>query len=136
MLRRDLTPPLYLPMADRDGQLSVLREAALAREMHEAGILGMKYLYMGQFEPPSYTRERLTEILIGFYIHSCPKMRYKGDYSPSYLLDPEDYTWAPLDACRLLLDRYHYPCFTRPERSLDMPATSPGTFCIAHELST
>jgi arginyl-tRNA--protein-N-Asp/Glu arginylyltransferase len=24
----------------------------------------------------------------GFYIYSCQKMRYKGDYSPSYLVDP------------------------------------------------
>jgi len=25
---------------------------------------------------------------LGFYIHSCPKMRYKAQYSPSDLLDP------------------------------------------------
>lgn len=55
-------------------------------------------------------------------------MRYKGDYSPSYLVDPEDYTWAPLDKCRPLLDKYHYACFTHPERSLEAPATSPGAF--------
>ncbi|EIW61258.1 arginyltransferase [Trametes versicolor FP-101664 SS1] len=90
------------------GKLSALREAALAREMHKAGVPDMKYLYMG------------------FYIHSCPKMRYKGDYSPSYLVDPEDYSWAPLDKCRPLLDKYHYACFTHPERSLEAPATSPG----------
>lgn len=24
----------------------------------------------------------------GFYIYSCPKMRYKGEYAPSYLADP------------------------------------------------
>lgn len=53
-------------------------------------------------------------------------MRYKGDYSPSYLVDPEDYSWAPLDKCRPLLDKYHYACFTHPERSLEIPATSPG----------
>ena len=26
--------------------------------------------------------------VLGFYIYSCPKMRYKGEYSPSYLADP------------------------------------------------
>lgn len=33
----------------------------------------------------------------GFYIHSCPKMRYKIDYSPQYILDPEILSWDPLD---------------------------------------
>jgi len=28
------------------------------------------------------------QLVAGYYIHSCQKMRYKGDYSPSYLLDP------------------------------------------------
>lgn len=35
---------------------------------------------------------RLTRVLPspvpGFYIHTCPKMRYKADYQPSFLLDP------------------------------------------------
>ncbi|KAF4982793.1 hypothetical protein FZEAL_1645 [Fusarium zealandicum] len=33
----------------------------------------------------------------GFYIHSCPKMRYKIDYSPQFILDPNSLTWDPLD---------------------------------------
>ncbi|KAI0650632.1 arginine-tRNA-protein transferase [Trametes meyenii] len=90
------------------GKLSALREAALAREMHEAGVQGMKYLYMG------------------FYIHTCQKMRYKGEYSPSYLADPEEYTWFPLNKCRPLLDKYHYACFSHPEQSLEAPAPQGG----------
>ncbi|KAI9000901.1 arginine-tRNA-protein transferase [Trametes punicea] len=90
------------------GKLSALREAALAREIHEAGVPGMKYLYMG------------------FYIQSCPKMRYKADYAPSYLADPEDYTWFPLERCRPLLEQYHYACFAHPEHSLKEPSSSPG----------
>ena len=46
----------------------------------------MRYLYMGE-----YFYGRLisgTECHIGFYIQSCQKMRYKGEYAPSYLLDP------------------------------------------------
>ncbi|KIN92627.1 hypothetical protein M404DRAFT_36900 [Pisolithus tinctorius Marx 270] len=49
-------------------------------------------------------------------------MRYKGDYSPSYLADPEDYTWHPLESCIPLLNRYHYATFTHPEHSLESPA--------------
>jgi arginine-tRNA-protein transferase len=34
---------------------------------------------------------------MGFYIHSCAKMRYKGDYRPQYVLDPESYEWNLFD---------------------------------------
>ncbi|XP_050094260.1 arginyl-tRNA--protein transferase 1 isoform X2 [Anopheles aquasalis] len=40
----------------------------------------------------------LTNYYMGFYIHSCPKMRYKGNLQPSYLLCPEVYSWHCLDA--------------------------------------
>ncbi|PTB36751.1 hypothetical protein M441DRAFT_150291 [Trichoderma asperellum CBS 433.97] len=33
----------------------------------------------------------------GFYIHSCPKMRYKIDYGPQYILDPDTLEWRFLD---------------------------------------
>jgi arginine-tRNA-protein transferase len=56
------------------GKLGALREIALAREE------GYRWWYAG------------------FYIHSCTKMRYKGDYSPQFMLDPETYAWNPLDA--------------------------------------
>jgi len=88
------------------GKLSALREAALAREIREAGVSTMNSLYMG------------------FYIHSCPKMRYKGDYSPSYLLDPEDYTWFPLKTCTEALSKHRYVCFARPNESC--PDEDPG----------
>ncbi|TXT07233.1 hypothetical protein VHUM_03403 [Vanrija humicola] len=52
------------------GKLSALFEIALAREMAAAGADGLKWLYMG------------------YWIADCAKMRYKGDYAPSYLLDP------------------------------------------------
>ncbi|KZP07151.1 hypothetical protein FIBSPDRAFT_1053153 [Athelia psychrophila] len=85
------------------GKLSALREVCLAKEMQEAGAPDMSALYMG------------------FYIHSCPKMRYKGEYSPSYLADPEDYTWHPLDVCSKLLDKHRYACFSHPEHSIEGP---------------
>jgi len=70
-------------------------------------------------------------------------MKYKGDYSPSYLADPvsiylyckchecpshgrdtnqEEYTWHPLEVCTTLLDKYHYATFAHPEHSLRAPA--------------
>ncbi|KAF2749192.1 arginine-tRNA-protein transferase 1 [Sporormia fimetaria CBS 119925] len=55
------------------GKLSALREAALALEH------GYGYYYMG------------------FYIHSCPKMRYKATYMPQQILDPESNEWNPFD---------------------------------------
>ncbi|KAF4337868.1 arginine-tRNA transferase [Fusarium beomiforme] len=42
----------------------------------------------------------------GYYIHSCPKMWYKIDYSPQYVLDPVSLKWDPLDRTVLdLLDK-------------------------------
>eukprot|EP00761_Pharyngomonas_kirbyi_P006913 gb/GECH01006922.1/.p1 GENE.gb/GECH01006922.1/~~gb/GECH01006922.1/.p1 ORF type:complete len:573 (+),score=153.54 gb/GECH01006922.1/:1-1719(+) len=42
---------------------------------------------------------------MGYYIHSCPKMRYKAEYSPSDLLCPTTFRWVSFDAVRPLLDR-------------------------------
>ncbi|TVY88598.1 Arginyl-tRNA--protein transferase [Lachnellula willkommii] len=55
------------------GKIGALREIALAQER------GYKWWYAG------------------FYIHNCVKMRYKGDYSPQYMLDSESYDWNLLD---------------------------------------
>nr|CAG4641695.1 EOG090X06AF [Eurycercus lamellatus] len=45
---------------------------------------------------------------LGYYIHTCPKMAYKGQYKPSYLLCPETYTWQPISRCIPKLDRDKY----------------------------
>ncbi|PKS09759.1 hypothetical protein jhhlp_004380 [Lomentospora prolificans] len=67
------------------GKLGALREIALAKEE------GYKWWYPG------------------FYIHNCPKMRYKIDYSPQFILDPETLAWEPLDAQVLkILDKDAY----------------------------
>lgn len=68
-------------------QLSALRELSLAREIHEAGIPDMRYLYMGK-SPGASSVLMTLKPPIGFYIQSCQKMKYKGEYAPSYLLDP------------------------------------------------
>lgn len=55
------------------GKLSALREAALTLEGEH------QYYYMG------------------YYIHSCQKMRYKAEFKPQYILDLETMQWNLLD---------------------------------------
>ncbi|RVD82272.1 uncharacterized protein DFL_006704 [Arthrobotrys flagrans] len=74
------------------GKLSAVREIALAEEG------GYEYYYMG------------------YYIHSCPKMRYKCEYQPAEILDPECYDWHSFDdAFRSILDSkpYYSPSLER-----------------------
>lgn len=53
--------------------------------------------------------DTLSAYYMGFYIHSCPKMRYKGKLQPSFLLCPETYTWHALnDEVRRKLDKSKY----------------------------
>jgi arginine-tRNA-protein transferase len=83
------------------GKLSALREAALALEG------GYEYYYMG------------------YYIHSCTKMKYKGDYKTQHILDPETYEWHPLDdELRSLLDKKAYVSMSRERRTKDLGTAS------------
>ncbi|CAM9122467.1 unnamed protein product, partial [Hapterophycus canaliculatus] len=71
------------------GKLTALKETDFVREAHAI-------------------RPALRDYYMGFYIHSCPKMSYKGSYSPSSLLCPERLTWVPLELCRPVLDVHKY----------------------------
>ncbi|KAF2107354.1 3-oxo-5-alpha-steroid 4-dehydrogenase-domain-containing protein [Lophiotrema nucula] len=85
------------------GKLSALTEASLALEGD------YQYYYMG------------------FYIHSCAKMRYKGEYRPSYILDPETYDWNPLDGeVRQLLDKKKYVSLARERKRATSKANVEG----------
>ena len=42
--------------------------------------------------------------VMGFYIHSCPKMTYKARFKPSELLCDQRHCWVPLEAVRGALD--------------------------------
>lgn len=55
---------------------------------------------------------------MGFYIHSCVKMRYKGEYKPSELLCCKTYQWFPLSECIPLLEEYKFTPFAQPFRDL------------------
>lgn len=52
---------------------------------------------------------------MGFYIHSCQKMRYKAKFQPSYLLCPLRYTWHAIDECIKELDKKKYSVFNKSE---------------------
>ena len=64
---------------------------------------------------------------MGYYIHSCPKMRYKGKFNPSYLLCPEAKTWWKLKDVVSNLDLSKY-CRLDP----DLNKKDEGAENIAH----
>lgn len=59
------------------GTIAAMREALLVRELRARGGPWAKMQYY----------------LLGYYVHTCTKMRYKADYRPSELLDQQDGTW-------------------------------------------
>ncbi|KAF4428375.1 arginine-tRNA-protein transferase [Fusarium austroafricanum] len=64
----------------------------------------------------------------GYYIHSCPKMWYKIDYSPQFVLDPVSLTWDSLDRTVLdLLDKKPFVSLSieREQASCEDAKTSP-----------
>lgn len=57
---------------------------------------------------------------LGYYIHSCPKMRYKAQYEPSQLLCPETSTWVPYVQVKPKLDQHKYCKFASDDTPLDV----------------
>nr|XP_028585885.1 arginyl-tRNA--protein transferase 1 isoform X2 [Podarcis muralis] len=90
------------------GVYSALREIAFTRQLHEKAS-DLCYYYMG------------------FYIHSCPKMRYKGQYRPSDLLCPETYIWVPTEQCLPSLEHSKYCRFNQ---DLKADLTSLSLTCL------
>ena len=89
------------------GTLSTLMEMMFVRNLHK------------------YWSRQITNYYMGFYIHSCPKMRYKGQYEPSWLLCPETYEWIDIKSCTPLLDQVKYTRFNvtseRPDEATIVP---------------
>ena len=53
-----------------------------------------------------------TYYYMGFYIHTCEKMKYKAEFSPSELLCPITYTWYDYNSiCKPLLDIHVFTGF-------------------------
>ena len=69
------------------GKYTALQEIDLCRT------LGLRFYYMG------------------FYIHSCEKMRYKGEYQPSELMCPTSLEWYPLKNCIPLIEKHKFTPF-------------------------
>ncbi|XP_071375736.1 arginyl-tRNA--protein transferase 1 isoform X3 [Centroberyx affinis] len=76
------------------GSYSALREIAFTRQLQKQS-------------------SKLSYYYLGFYIHSCPKMRYKGQYQPSDLLCPETYVWVPIERCIPHLESARYARFNQ-----------------------
>ena len=72
------------------GVYTALRELEMTRQMYVKEPQDFRYYCMG------------------YYVHQCPKMRYKGQYCPSYLLCPESYQFIPIETCRAKLDANRY----------------------------
>ena len=47
----------------------------------------------------NHSSESFKYYYLGFYINSCQKMRYKGEYLPSELLCPKNYVWVDIQKC-------------------------------------
>jgi arginine-tRNA-protein transferase len=69
------------------GTLTSLFEIAFVRNLQREKLPSLKFYYMG------------------YYIHSCPKMRYKAKYHPSWLVCPVTYEWIPVNQAMPLLDK-------------------------------
>lgn len=71
------------------GVYSALTELAAVRKFHKTDP-SFHYYYMG------------------YYVHSCQKMKYKGQYTPSFLVCPETYRWVPIEKCKDKLSAAKY----------------------------
>ncbi|KAG0298265.1 Arginyl-tRNA--protein transferase 1 [Linnemannia gamsii] len=79
------------------GKYSAQREIALVQALNaKPGYEDLKFYYMG------------------FYIFTCQKMTYKGQFYPSYLLDPETYNWIEFKKCQEILKDQRYSTFEHP----------------------
>uniref|UniRef100_A0A2K5N380 Arginyl-tRNA--protein transferase 1 n=1 Tax=Cercocebus atys TaxID=9531 RepID=A0A2K5N380_CERAT len=97
------------------GVYSALREIAFTRQLHEK-TSQLSYYYMG------------------FYIHSCPKMKYKGQYRPSDLLCPETYVWVPIEQCLPALENSKYCRFNQDPEAVDEDrSTEPDRLQVFHK---
>jgi len=108
---------VYLFYSPAYGHLSLGSLSALQEIAHTATLAAvcpdLRYYYMG------------------FYIHGCPKMAYKGAYVPSELLCEATRTWVPLpDAVRRLGADGRAPVDVRPVAGAAVTATAAATAAV------
>jgi arginyl-tRNA--protein-N-Asp/Glu arginylyltransferase len=64
-----------------------------------------KYMILKEIDYCRKSNNKLPYYYLGYYIHSCGKMRYKGDYHPSQLLCPKTYQWVDATEGQATLDK-------------------------------
>jgi arginine-tRNA-protein transferase len=70
----------------------------------------------------SVSRPELHHYYMGYYIHSCRKMRYKGGFYPSELLCEYSHQWVPLEDCVEMIEK------NGGKFTVFKPAAPPGIF--------
>jgi len=96
------------------GRYGALREISWVADQHAAGAADLRYYYLG------------------YYIHTCPKMAYKAEYSPSELLCPKRQVWVRIsDTVRQALDRARYVVLSdlpgvQMQQNLSVPRLPPA----------
>ncbi|KAJ9475743.1 Arginyl-tRNA--protein transferase 1 [Pseudozyma hubeiensis] len=83
------------------GKVSALQEIALTRRLGR-----------------STAMSAITRYYMGFYIHTCQKMKYKAEYRPSQVLDCHSNTWRNLAEVTPHLDAKRHYGWTEGEQSL------------------
>eukprot|EP00548_Thalassiothrix_antarctica_P017464 CAMPEP_0194179062 /NCGR_PEP_ID=MMETSP0154-20130528/12581_1 /TAXON_ID=1049557 /ORGANISM="Thalassiothrix antarctica, Strain L6-D1" /LENGTH=285 /DNA_ID=CAMNT_0038894271 /DNA_START=17 /DNA_END=874 /DNA_ORIENTATION=+ len=82
-----------------------------------------KYMILQEIE---YCKQnKLTMYYLGYYIHSCSKMRYKIEYQPSELLCPTTFRWVDASEARAIIEKEspdHHCCTLAPNDNIDNKA--------------
>jgi len=89
------------------GTYSAIREIQLTQELGKQ-LPSLQYYYLG------------------YYVHSCPKMKYKGQFLPSQLLSPSLLSWHPITSCLPLLDSSKYCTFEGIDEIYPGPTVPPS----------
>ncbi|EHA97235.1 Arginyl-tRNA--protein transferase 1 [Heterocephalus glaber] len=77
---------------------------------------------------------QLSYYYMGFYIHSCLKTKYKGQYRPSDLLCPETYVWVPIEQCLPSLENSKYcRLYQDPEAADEGHSEEPDRVRVFHK---
>jgi arginine-tRNA-protein transferase len=61
--------------------------------------------YTSLYEIEWTTQHGLPYYYLGYYVHSCIKMKYKADYKPSELLCPQTAVWVSADEAKRIIDQ-------------------------------
>lgn len=95
------------------GTYTALREIAFVRELAKE-------------------RPELHYYYMGYYIDSCPKMRYKSRFQPSELLCDRSFTWVPFDECKKLLTKEKNVAAFAPNAPASPHYSLDTVMCLMH----